>query len=99
MGTAMLQRGPVTAGRRLADELPAAVDAFRRTPTLSDVLDAEDARLLFRLGQFMVAQRWTAIWYALTGSPDAFAHVRGLTLDYDAVQAQLDYAVRRRGPS
>jgi predicted acylesterase/phospholipase RssA len=98
MGKSMLQRGPLKAGLSLEDELAAAVSAFRRTATLSDVIDPEDARLLFRLGQFMVAHRWTGIWYALTGSPDAYAHVRGLTRDHDAVQAQLDQ-LRSLAPS
>jgi hypothetical protein len=37
----------------------------------------------------MVARRWTGIWYKLTGSPEAYAHVTGLTSDADAVKAQL----------
>jgi hypothetical protein len=94
-GLEMLAHGSRKNGLSISDELIAAVEAFQRTATLADVLEPEDARLLFRLGQFMVARRWSGIWFALTRSPDAYQHVVGesscnLSFDHDAVVACME---------
>jgi predicted acylesterase/phospholipase RssA len=75
LGCEMLMHGPRREGQSADDELKAALEAFQRTPTLADRLDPEDARLLFRLGQFLVARSWSGIWYDLDGSPESRAHI------------------------